>query len=93
MELLTPSFGLLFWTLLAFLTVFFILRKFAWGPILKSLSERETGIAESIAAADRLKKAGVPRVDQIEALGEGFRGGWIVNPANIVHMVREPDAW
>ena len=45
------------------------------------------------AAADRLKKAGVPRVDQIEALGEGFRGGWIVNPANIVHMVREPDAW
>lgn len=56
MELLTPDFGLFFWTLLAFLTVFFILRKFAWGPILKSLSERETGIAESIAAADRLKK-------------------------------------
>lgn len=29
MELLTPDFGLFFWTLLAFLTVFFILRKFA----------------------------------------------------------------
>jgi hypothetical protein len=24
---------------------------------------------------------------------EAFRGGWIINPANIVHMVRKPDAW
>jgi len=56
MDLLTPELGLFFWTLIAFLSVFLILRKFAWGPILKSLSERETGIAESIATADRLKK-------------------------------------
>ncbi|MHC2353461.1 hypothetical protein ACVMB3_002919 [Sinorhizobium meliloti] len=33
------------------------------------------------------------RCDQVEELGEGFRGGWIMNPANIVHLVREPDAW
>jgi hypothetical protein len=45
------------------------------------------------AAADHLANAGVIRCDAIEALGEGFRGGWIVNPANIVHLVREPDAW
>lgn len=56
MDLLTPELGLFFWTLIAFLSVFFILRKFAWGPILKALSERESGIAESIAAADRLKQ-------------------------------------
>ena len=56
MELLTPELGLFMWTLVAFLAVFFILRKFAWGPILKSLNERETGIAESIAAADRVRK-------------------------------------
>lgn len=56
MDLLTPELGLFFWTLVAFLAVFFILRKYAWGPILKSLSERETGIAESIATADRLKE-------------------------------------
>jgi len=56
MELLTPELGLFVWTLIAFLAVFFILRKFAWGPILKSLTERETGIAESIAAADRVRK-------------------------------------
>ena len=56
MDLLTPELGLFVWTLIAFLTVFFILRKFAWKPILKMLGERETGIAESIAAADRVRK-------------------------------------
>jgi F-type H+-transporting ATPase subunit b len=56
MDLLTPDLGLFVWTLLAFLIVFLILKKFAWGPILKSLGDRERGIAESIAAADRVKK-------------------------------------
>jgi len=55
MDLLMPEFGLFFWTLIAFIAVFLILKKFAWKPILKSLTERETGIAESIAAADRVK--------------------------------------
>ncbi|OSZ82847.1 ATP synthase F0 subunit B [Chitinophagaceae bacterium IBVUCB1] len=56
MDLLTPELGLFVWTLLAFLAVFFILRKFAWKPILNTLHERETGIADSIAAAERVKK-------------------------------------
>ncbi len=56
MDLLTPELGLFVWTLVAFLAVFFILRKFAWKPILNMLSERETGIAESIASAERMKK-------------------------------------
>lgn len=56
MDLLTPDLGLFFWTLLAFLTVLFILKKFAWQPILKTLSERESGIADAIASAERMKK-------------------------------------
>lgn len=56
MDLLTPELGLFFWTLIAFLTVFVILRKFAWKPILNMLHERETGIADSIATAERMKK-------------------------------------
>lgn len=55
MELLSPGLGLVVWTLLAFLIVFFILKKFAWKPILQSLKERETGIASSIAAAEQMK--------------------------------------
>ncbi len=45
------------------------------------------------AALRRLEDGGAVRCDLIEPLGEAFRGGWIMNPANIVHMVREPDAW
>ncbi len=56
MELLTPGLGLFVWTLLAFGIVFFILKKFAWKPILTALSEREKGIADSIATADRVRK-------------------------------------
>ncbi len=55
MDLLIPSFGLIFWTLLAFLIVFFILKKFAWKPILNSLKERELGIASAIASAESIK--------------------------------------
>lgn len=55
MDLLIPSFGLIIWTLLAFLIVFFILKKFAWKPILSSLKERENTIAESLATAERVK--------------------------------------
>lgn len=55
MDLLTPELGLFFWTLVAFLLVFIILKKFAWKPILNSLGEREKGIADSIATAERVK--------------------------------------
>jgi F-type H+-transporting ATPase subunit b len=55
MQLLTPGFGLIIWTLLAFLIVFFILKKFAWKPILNSMNQREKGIADSLATAEKIK--------------------------------------
>ncbi|MES2004603.1 MAG: F0F1 ATP synthase subunit B [Bacteroidota bacterium] len=55
MKLLTPDPGLLIWTLLAFLIVFFILKKMAWPAILKGLKDRETGIADAIATAEKVK--------------------------------------
>jgi F-type H+-transporting ATPase subunit b len=55
MQLLTPSFGLLIWTLVAFLVVFFILKKFAWPAIVGGLKKREETIAESLATAERVK--------------------------------------
>lgn len=55
MDLLTPAFGLLFWTLIAFLIAFFILKKFAWPAIINGLNEREKTIADSLATAERIK--------------------------------------
>jgi hypothetical protein len=40
-------------------------------------------------AAEYLEKAGVPRCDPIEPLPPNLRGGWILNPTGIVHLVRE----
>ena len=55
MQLLTPDLGLLVWTLIAFLVVFFLLKKFAWPAIIKGLSDREQNIANSIATAEKVK--------------------------------------
>ncbi|WP_301922914.1 F0F1 ATP synthase subunit B [Ferruginibacter sp.] len=55
MQLLTPDLGLFIWTLLAFLIVFFILKKFAWPAIIKGLNDREANIAGSIATAEKVK--------------------------------------
>lgn len=55
MDLLLPHLGLIVWTLLAFMIVLFILKKFAWGPILKGLNDRESNIANSLATAEKVK--------------------------------------
>lgn len=45
--------GLIFWTLITFFIVAFVLRRAAWGPILKAVEEREKAISGSIEAAKR----------------------------------------
>ena len=56
MELVQPDFGLVFWMTVSFLIVVFLMRKFAWGPILSSLKERETSIADALNSAKRAKE-------------------------------------
>lgn len=68
MNLLTPEFGLLIWTLLAFLVVFFVLGKFAWPAIIKGLKQREQGIADSLATAERVKAEMAQLKNENEAL-------------------------
>jgi F-type H+-transporting ATPase subunit b len=55
MGLVTPSLGLVFWTTLSFLIVLFLLKKFAWKPILESLKERENTIADALKSAENAK--------------------------------------
>ena len=56
MDLVTPDVGLLFWTLVSFIALYIILRKFAWGPILGAVKEREESIKQALDAADNAKK-------------------------------------
>jgi F-type H+-transporting ATPase subunit b len=68
MKLLTPDFGLLFWTLLAFLVVLFILSRFAWPAIVKGLKERERSIADALATAEQVKAEMAQLKSENEAL-------------------------
>jgi F-type H+-transporting ATPase subunit b len=45
--------GLTLWTGITFLVLLFVLGKFAWGPIVKMLAERERTIREAIDSAKR----------------------------------------
>jgi F-type H+-transporting ATPase subunit b len=56
MDLITPQIGLIFWMVVTFVTVLFILKKFAWKPILSALSEREQNIQEALDTAKKAKE-------------------------------------
>ncbi len=51
MGLVTPDFGLVFWMLLSFGIVLFVLKKFAWKPILQMLKQREDSIESALNQA------------------------------------------
>ena len=56
MELFTPEFGLVFWMFVAFLCLYFILAKFAWPFIIKSMEERADLIDKGVAYAQEAKR-------------------------------------
>ncbi len=56
MGLVTPNPGTLFWMLIVFGIVLFILRKFAWRPILNALKDREESIANALNSAEEAKR-------------------------------------
>jgi F-type H+-transporting ATPase subunit b len=56
MNLLLPHTGTVIWMLIAFLTTFFLLKKFAWKPVLKAIKQREESIEGALLSADETKK-------------------------------------
>ena len=56
MDLITPGFGLVFWTAITFIFLLVILGKFAWKPILDTINEREEGIKNALHSAEIAKR-------------------------------------
>lgn len=56
MGLVMPEFGLFFWMLVSFSILLWILKRFAWSPILKALSDRENLIVEALKSAENAKE-------------------------------------
>jgi len=73
MGLVSPDYGTIFWMVLAFSVVFFILRKYAWGPVLKMLKERDQSIDKALQSAAEARE-GITRLksDHEKMLQEAF---------------------
>jgi F-type H+-transporting ATPase subunit b len=56
MELIQPGLGLIFWMTLSFALVLFLLKKYAWKPIMKMLKEREEAIDSALHEADKARE-------------------------------------
>ncbi len=56
MGFVTPDYGTIFWMLIIFGIVLLIMKKFAWGPILKALKDREKSIADALNSAEKARK-------------------------------------
>jgi F-type H+-transporting ATPase subunit b len=56
LDLVNPAFGLVFWQTVTFLTILFILSKFAWKPIMSGLKEREQNIEDALSTAKKARE-------------------------------------
>lgn len=72
-NLLDPHYGLITWTIVVFFATFFILRAFAWKPILNAVQSREQRLLDAIAAADRDRNEAAKMVAEQKAAIEAAR--------------------
>lgn len=56
MDLLIPELGTIVWQTVSFLLLLFLLTKFAWKPVLKSIGDRERSIENALDSAEKAKE-------------------------------------
>ncbi len=56
MNLVTPDWGLVFWTTVSFIILLIILAKFAWKPIMGAIYDRERSIEDALLKAEAAKE-------------------------------------
>ena len=54
--MLNPNPGLIIWTIVTFVLLIILLKKFAWKPLLEALQRREESVRNSIERAERAKQ-------------------------------------
>jgi F-type H+-transporting ATPase subunit b len=60
--------GLMIWTIIAFAITFFVLRRYAFGPIQKLIDERRVRIRQSVEEADRVRDEARALLEEHKAL-------------------------
>lgn len=72
-KLIVPDTGLMFWTVVTFLCLVIILKKAAWGPLLKAIDEREYRLKEDRLAAEKARAEAERIQKELEAQMAGVQ--------------------
>jgi F-type H+-transporting ATPase subunit b len=72
--LMSLQVNLMFWTLLVFALLYFILSRYAFGPIMAAVEKREKALEEAIDAAKRDRDAAAKLLQEHQAAIEAARG-------------------
>lgn len=67
------NFGLFFWTWLVFLTLLWVLKKYAWPPIVRLTEEREKKIAHQLEEAERANRDAQAALEEHKKLVAGAK--------------------
>jgi len=73
-DLLSPSYGLMAWTLIIFVVLAIILSRFAFGPITAAVRAREAALEEAITAAKRDREEAAKLLAEHRAALDASRG-------------------
>ena len=73
-DLLSPSYGLMAWTLIIFVVLALILSRFAFGPITAAVRAREQALEEAISAAKRDREEAARLLAEHRAALDASRG-------------------
>jgi F-type H+-transporting ATPase subunit b len=73
-DLLSPSYGLMAWTLIIFIVLLVVLAKFAFGPITAAVEAREKALEDAIGAAKRDREEAARLLAEHRASLEASRG-------------------
>ena len=65
--------GLMIWTIICFAVAFFVLRRYAFGPIQKMIDERRERISQAIEEADKARDEARKLLEEHRALVAGAR--------------------
>ncbi len=71
-RLLNPEPGLIVWTIVTFLFLVYILKKFAWGPLIQAIEDRETRIKGDLDLAKKAREAAEKAQFDIESQMKGL---------------------
>jgi F-type H+-transporting ATPase subunit b len=72
-NLLEPKGGLMFWTLLVFIVLFFVLSRYAFKPLFAAVQAREAALEEAISGASRDREAASKLLAEQQAALEASR--------------------